>query len=188
MNFGADWHIDPEELLQITGNVWVFWKNAEGIYLGCNDLMAKSLDLSSRFGIVGSNDYDLPLLQSEANFYRNADRQVLSNSKTLQFTEYASLKNCKIMFQTIKNPLFNQNNKAIGILGISYYIKEQHSHSLLQLTKREEQILYFLRQGMSAKDIAKKLYRSTRTVEHHIDNIKNKTGFRSKYELIVKAI
>ena len=49
-----NWHIDPETLLQIPGKVWVFWKNHEGVYAGCNDLMAKTLHLNSRHEIFWS--------------------------------------------------------------------------------------------------------------------------------------
>ena len=36
----------------------VFWKNKEGIYLGCNDAFAKSLGLSSAEEVIGKSDYD----------------------------------------------------------------------------------------------------------------------------------
>lgn len=53
-------------------------------------------------------------------------------------------------------------------------------------SKRELDVLQYLVQGMTAKRISEKLVISKRTVEHHIENIKQKSGCSSKYELIYK--
>ena len=151
MTTGDNWHINPEALLQIPGKVWVFWKDNQSVYLGCNDLMAKTLCLSSRHDILGHTDYDFPFLKTEAEFYCEADRKVILQNRALQFTETASFGKQKIIFQTIKTPLINQNNQVSGILGMSYYIDVTEPHKIL-LTKRETQILNFLRQGKNAKE------------------------------------
>ena len=134
MTTGDNWHINPEALLQIPGKVWVFWKDNQSVYLGCNDLMAKTLCLSSRHDILGHTDYDFPFLKTEAEFYCEADRKVILQNRALQFTETASFGKQKIIFQTIKTPLINQNNQVSGILGMSYYIDVTEPHKIL-LTK-----------------------------------------------------
>lgn len=52
------------------------------------------------------------------------------------------------------------------------------------MTKRETQCLLYLVQGMTAKQMAKKLHLSYRTIEEHIANIKSKLGCKTKAELI----
>lgn len=61
-------------------------------------------------------------------------------------------------------------------------------HCPLLLTKKQEQCLFFLIRGKSLKEIATILGISHRTVEDHIDSIKNKLQCQTKRELIEKAI
>ena len=63
------------------------------------------------------------------------------------------------------------------------YIITQSGKKIL-ISKREVQCLLYLTQGLSAKQIAKKLLISPRTVEQHIANIKTKTSCHSSIELI----
>lgn len=63
------------------------------------------------------------------------------------------------------------------------YILTQSGKKIL-ISKREVQCLLYLTQGLSAKQIAKKMFISHRTVEQHIANIKSKTHCHSSLELI----
>ena len=56
-----------------------------------------------------------------------------------------------------------------------------------EFTERETQILRELVDGCSNKEIAKKFDISERTVKMHITSMIQKTGFRSRLELAVKA-
>jgi len=58
----------------------------------------------------------------------------------------------------------------------------------IDLTPRETEILFFLLRGGVARRIAELLSISVRTVEHHIDALKDKFTVASKSELIEKAI
>jgi DNA-binding NarL/FixJ family response regulator len=51
------------------------------------------------------------------------------------------------------------------------------------LTPREQEILRMLAEGLSAKEIAEKLFISPKTVENHRTNIMNKLGLNSSIEL-----
>jgi len=55
------------------------------------------------------------------------------------------------------------------------------------LTSREVGVVKLLLQGLSASKIALQVHLSKRTVEHHIERIKEKLGCDSKAELIQKA-
>lgn len=54
----------------------------------------------------------------------------------------------------------------------------------ISLTHREAQTLYYLLQGYSTKLIAKQLNRSPRTIDIHINHIREKTKTRSRLELL----
>lgn len=117
----------------------------------------------------------------------------------------------------IKKPLRNVEGKIIGIfiqsadvtspnlLSISEALirmdssktqnirLNQVSYELIEkpvfknLTPREIECLFFLIRGKSIKEIAEILICSDRTVEHHLENIKNKLGCRNNSELICAA-
>jgi len=55
---------------------------------------------------------------------------------------------------------------------------------MVKLTNREAQVLYHLRLGKTAKETAQDIFLSPRTVETHLDNLKQKTFCKSKLELM----
>ncbi len=54
----------------------------------------------------------------------------------------------------------------------------------VRLTQRERQCLELMHKGHSLKGIGRELLISPRTIESHINNIKQKTGYHYKYDLI----
>jgi DNA-binding CsgD family transcriptional regulator len=63
---------------------------------------------------------------------------------------------------------------------------DQPSASLLSI--REHQVLELVAEGMSAKRIAQQLEIAPRTVERHIENIRNKLRATNKTQMIAKAL
>jgi DNA-binding NarL/FixJ family response regulator len=55
------------------------------------------------------------------------------------------------------------------------------------LSEREVEVLKFLAQGLTNKDIAQTLFLSVRTVEAHLRNIFGKLGVRSRTEAALWA-
>ncbi len=56
-----------------------------------------------------------------------------------------------------------------------------------QLSERELEVLRLVVAGETDGSIAEKLYMSTRTVKQHIQSMRDKTGFRNRTELAVRA-
>lgn len=118
----------------------VFWKNSEGVYLGCNDAFARSVGLPSVEEVIGRNDYDLPTKKEESDAYRKDDQQVMaSRQPKLNIEEEQTLADGRIAnLLTSKVPLFNNDNEVIGILGIYYDISElKRTEKALELAKNQ---------------------------------------------------
>jgi PAS domain S-box-containing protein len=105
----------------------VFWKNKEGVYLGCNEAFADTLGLASPDEIIGKTDYDLPTTREESNFYRVTDKQVMkSRQPRINIEESQTLPDGKkLVLLTSKVPLVNKEDKIVGILGIYTDITER---------------------------------------------------------------
>lgn len=102
----------------------VYWKDKNGVLLGCNDLQAKSAGLSSRHEIVGKTDYDLPW-KEQADALRKIDLAVMKTGIPQTAEEISMLADgSEAIFLSKKVPLY-QNGKITGILGISFDITEQ---------------------------------------------------------------
>lgn len=57
-----------------------------------------------------------------------------------------------------------------------------------KLTKREIEVLQLVAQGMTAHDVASRLFLSLQTVETHKKNISRKLGAKNTLEAVVKAV
>ena len=57
----------------------------------------------------------------------------------------------------------------------------------VDLSDRELEVLRELVSGKTDAEIAEKLFMSVRTVKSHITSLKNKTGFKNRTELAVRA-
>lgn len=56
----------------------VYWKDRGGKYMGCNDLQAQDLGLSSKDDIIGKTDYELSV-EEEAEGLRKTDLEVMES-------------------------------------------------------------------------------------------------------------
>ena len=66
--------------------------------------------------------------------------------------------------------------------------KQKNSGSLLQLTRRELEVLQLFAEGFNNNEIADKLFLSVRTIESHKNHILQKTNLKNSVELIKFAI
>lgn len=127
--------IKKEQFLELVLNnipSYVFWKDRNSIYLGCNDNFAKSADLNSPYDIIGKSDYDLPWSKVEADFYRKIDKEVMDSGQSqINFEEPQTLKDGSIRWiRTSKIPLYDDNKEIRGILGTYEDITDRKSMEL----------------------------------------------------------
>jgi len=190
----------------------VFWKNSQSVYYGSNDLQAY-LTGSESGQVAGKMDYEWMPKEDAENLIKN-DQQILDNHLTRSFLEVVNFRGAKhsLSCLSIKTILKNSANQTEGIFGFSFILNENNLSqpkkifnkytlskainfpilllpSLCQskLTQKEKECIYELAKGKSAKQIAHALRNSPRTIETHLQNIKQKLGCHTRAQIIEKA-
>ena len=114
--------IESARMLQLVmDNIpqYVFWKDLDSNYIGCNANFVNATGLNSVDEIIGKNDHDMPWSVEEADFYRSCDRRVMDNNKAelhINETQHRA-DGAVLLLDTNKLPLHDSEGKVIGVLG-----------------------------------------------------------------------
>jgi len=102
----------------------VYWKDVNGVLLGCNDIQARDAGLATRQEIVGKTDYDMPW-SKQADILRKVDKEIIETGIPKTIEEPSTLADgTEAIFLSRKVPL-RFKGKIVGIVGISFDITEQ---------------------------------------------------------------
>jgi len=143
---------------------FIFWKDKQSIYLGCNQNFADAAGLASPEEIVGKTDHDLPWSKEEADFYIATDQRVMAaNQSEINFEEPQTIASGETTWiRTSKVPLNDAEGKVIGILG-----------TYEDITKRKEMELELINNSKSIeaanekmKKVILELERANMDLEH----------------------
>ena len=131
---------------------FIFWKDLNSTYLGCNQKFAQVAGLTSPAEIIGKTDYDLAGKQSESDWLRECDRRVMESG----IPEYNIIESQKQAdgtekwLKTNKIPLHDDRGKVIGIVGtfediterveLERQLKEQNISLETLVTKRTQEL------------------------------------------------
>ena len=130
-------------LRQILDNVpqAVFWKDRDGVYLGCNAVFAKAVGLQDADQIKGKTDFDLPWPKTDAEAYRIDDQEVLTSnlSKKHIIEPLQQADGTRLWIDTTKVPLLDQQGNIYGVLGV-YEDITQRKEAEERLRKSEGQL------------------------------------------------
>ncbi len=96
----------------------IFFKDVNGIYLGCNPPFAKFVG-RTREQIIGKTDYDL-FPKEVADSFRSYDKRMLESRELRHNEEWVDYPDgSKVLLDTIKTPYWGPDGLLIGVLGIS---------------------------------------------------------------------
>ena len=96
----------------------VFFKDLEGVYLGCNPEFARFVG-RSREEIVGRTDYEL-FSKENAEFYRGTDRSAMEGGEPTRFETWIDYPDGRrLLADTMKAPLRSVGGAVIGLVGVS---------------------------------------------------------------------
>ena len=120
--------------------IWVFWKDRDLRFLGCNTMFAKNAGLAHPDKIIGKTDFDM-FWGDQAELYRAKDKAVIdSGIPKVGYDEPQTTPDGNaIWVRTSRVPMYSSEGKTIGMLGICEDITER---------KREEDSLRKLLQAV----------------------------------------
>lgn len=109
-----------EMLLSVINNIpqYIFWKDRNSVFLGCNRNYAQKIGLFDPEEIVGKTEWDFSEKQEEVRVFLQIDRQVMeSNKPLLHIIESRKEKvGHQTWFETNKIPLHDAAGQVTGIL------------------------------------------------------------------------
>ena len=107
----------------------IFFKNQNGIYLGCNPEFSRFVG-RPQDEIVGRSDFDL-FPAELAEFFRVNDRVMMEQGEPRHNEEMVSYPDgTAVMLDTFKAPLRALDGTTIGVLGVSRDITQVKAHEL----------------------------------------------------------
>jgi two-component system, OmpR family, aerobic respiration control sensor histidine kinase ArcB len=120
---------------------YIFWKNRDLVYLGCNNDYAQLVGLKDHSQIVGLNDFELPWQTdgNTASYFRQRDIEVLGGKKIINLEQTLSAPgDKKIVVLLNKTPIYNEHQEIIGVLGMSIDISERKRRETELLQSKQE--------------------------------------------------
>ncbi len=106
---------------------FVFWKDRNSVYLGCNNHFAEVAGVGTPDKLIGKTDYDMGWKLEESNAYIAMDRQVMERDQAvyhiIEPQRQASGK--QAWLDTCKVPLHDEQGQVIGLLGTYMDVTER---------------------------------------------------------------
>lgn len=135
---------------------FIFWKDLDSVYLGCNRNFANAAGVGESENIVGKTDYDLPWKKEEADFFVQKDREVIASKTPLYhiIEEQQQADGKAAWLDTNKIPMFDESGKVVGTLGTFEDITERKK-SELELKKANEELVIALEKARKSKELKK---------------------------------
>lgn len=106
---------------------YVYWKNKDLEYVGCNEMAAEFFSLKSSDDIIGKTDFDLFSDKVIAESYREVDREILQHGKPVLKLPQILVRHNGETFHTLvsKVPITSENGSIVGVLGITIDVTKE---------------------------------------------------------------
>ena len=140
---------ESQQMLQLVLDYipqFVFWKDRNSVFLGCNRNFARAAGANSSDELIGKTDYELPWTREEAEFYRECDRRVMeADAPELHIIETQLQADGKqAWLDTNKIPLHDSEGNVVGILGTFEDIttRKQAQDQLIETNRELDAFVY----------------------------------------------
>ncbi|WP_165482761.1 PAS and helix-turn-helix domain-containing protein [Legionella gresilensis] len=182
---------DSDLIKQIPG--FLFVKDLQGRIINASPSFIAATGYKTLRDISGKTDFDLPWATLALEYLR-WDQKVAKGYFLMNHLEQHCHVNSSYFEVLVnKSPLINAAGEITGIIGLytmQPYVKANNIYletNSLAIYGQQRKCLKYLIQGLSAKEIAKKMDLSHRTIEYYLQILRKKLACRNKAELIIKA-
>ncbi|PCI43046.1 MAG: hypothetical protein COB41_08110 [Proteobacteria bacterium] len=111
-------HLLLENLLNSVPDL-IFYKDHNGVYLGCNRAFCDFVGKESEDDIIGFTDFNL-FDKALAELFYQKDQSMLRKGKEQRNEEWVTYPDGQqVLLDTLKTPYYNKNKEIIGVIGIS---------------------------------------------------------------------
>lgn len=105
---------------------FIFWKDTECVYLGCNQKFAHLVNKKSPQDVIGETDFTLGWGEGESELFRYGDQDVLKGIPIIDEEEVLIRPDgSRLIMLVNKLPMRDKRGNCIGILGTSVDITER---------------------------------------------------------------
>ncbi len=128
----------------------IFWKDRNGIILGCNRQFAEDVGFTPE-AIIGKGNYDLSATREEADCFAECDRRVMASGEPeLHILETLHRPDGSVLYvDTNKVPLRDRSGSVIGLMGCYEDITQRRQMEIqIRQQLQKEQLLSSLMQRM----------------------------------------
>ena len=137
---------------------FIFWKDRDSVYLGCNRNFAIAAGVGPPENIAGKTDFDLAWTHDQATFFRAVDRKVMESGQAEYHIIEPQLQadGKHAWLDTNKVPLLDAAGTVVGILGTFEDITERQTaqEDLREREARLSTTLNAIGEGVMATDAA----------------------------------
>lgn len=192
----------------------VYLLDTKGATVKINEVGASICGFNSPGQAIGKTIFDVSIGNSAKHLLDNCE-SILQQESVQIFDEFnMRFDGRSLQFLSVKFPCYNAQYQLRGTLGISIVLGEHPLADAIMrltdlellpkntpenqplklnlenaiLTPREKECLEYTIKGFTAKQIAKTLLISPRTVEEYINQVKLKLGTHTKREMIQKVL
>ncbi len=117
---------------------FIFYKDKNSIFLGCNDAYASRYVGLPKERIIGHSDRDFIPDQELVKKYYESDRQAMESGTPLRFKPWITQANGqKILVEVLKTPFYDATGQVAGVIGVARDITEHHL-ALEAITREKE--------------------------------------------------
>jgi len=183
--------IDIKKMCDIKGPLHASFLDTNNVFVACNKLKLDFCrDIYGTEDIIGNtpgsllNDENLAMIAGCCH----ENTEIIETKLPKQFYHTWIIKGLyRLDLLTLKMPIFSASGDILGVFAISHFINKFSAQKAfaLGLSKREAECLFYLFEGYTAKEIARAIELSPRTIEGYIDNMKDKLGCSTISELLL---
>lgn len=137
--------IDVEFIVK-NGPGYIYWKNIDSVYIGCNQNFATLIGLKVPEDIIGLHESSMPWSKTNPDTVThniNADQKVMQSGQRVITEECLGIENengLQIILRSEKLPLVDKSGEIVGILGVSVDIADTKEKERLAIENKVHEI------------------------------------------------